>query len=222
MRGARLLSGALAGLAALTMAACSSSSTAGSGQADTSAASTSPTQVVSSAASSSAASSSAAVTAASSAAPIATGATPPSGDASVHFGQTSLVALTNFATDKTDPIRLTISMKPGSLADLSGFDLDAQTKQGTPFYVSYALTNLSTKKIDSSGFAGRLTVSNASGDEASTITLLGDFPKCEGSAPDKLAPGASGHGCDVYVVPRGQKVAKVEISNGSDGHITWS
>jgi hypothetical protein len=219
MRGARLLSGALAGLAVLTMAACSSSSTSGSGQADTSAASTSPTEVVSS---STAASSSAAATEASSAAPIATAATPPTGDLSVHFGQTSLVALTNFTTDKTDPVRLTISLKPGSLSDLSGFDLDAQTKQGTPFYVTYALTNLSTNKIDSSGFAGRLTVSNASGDEASTITLLGDFPKCEGSAPDKLAPGASGHGCDVYIVPRGQKVAKVAISNGSDGHVTWS
>jgi hypothetical protein len=150
------------------------------------------------------------------------GNAPPAGNASVHFGQSSLVALTDFTTQKTNTIKLTISVVPGALSDLKNFDLDAQTKKGTPFYLSYSVTNLSQAKVDSSGFAGLLTVDTASGDEASILTLAGDFPKCQGDAPDSLAPGVSAQGCDVFVLPAGETVATVSIDNGDSGKITWS
>jgi hypothetical protein len=140
----------------------------------------------------------------------------------VHFGQSSLVALTDFNTQKTHTIKLTIGVVAGALSDLKDFDLDAQTKKGTPFYLSYSVTNLSQANVDSSGFTGLLTVDTENGDEASDLTLAGDFPKCEGEAPDSLTPGASGHGCDVFVVPAGETVAKVSIDNGDSGEITWS
>jgi hypothetical protein len=150
------------------------------------------------------------------------GNAPPSGNASVHLGQSSLVALTDFNTQKTNTIKLTIGVVAGALSDLKNFELDAQTKKGTPFYLSYTVTNLSQAKVDSSGFAGLLTVDTANGDEASILTLAGDFPKCEGDAPDSLAPGASAQGCDVFVVPAGETVATVSIDNGDSGKITWS
>jgi ABC-type glycerol-3-phosphate transport system substrate-binding protein len=150
------------------------------------------------------------------------GNAPPAGNASVHFGQSSLVALTDFNTQKTNTIKLTISVVPGTLSDLKNFDLDAQTKKGTPFYLSYSVANLSQAKVDTSGFAGLLTVDTASGDEASILTLAGDFPKCQGDAPDSLAPGVSAQGCDVFVLPAGETVATVSIDNGDAGKITWS
>jgi hypothetical protein len=150
------------------------------------------------------------------------GNSPPSGNASVHFGQSSLVALTDFTTQKTNTIKLTIGVVAGSISDLKNFDLDAQTKKGTPFYLSYSVTNLSQTKVDSSGFAGLLTADTPAGDEASILTLAGDFPKCQGDAPDSLAPGVSAQGCDVFIVPAGDTVATVSIGNGEAGKVTWS
>ena len=148
---------------------------------------------------------------------------PPPGSATVRFGQSSLVALMDYSTQKINPVRLTLSLQAGSLSDLSGFTLDAQTKRSTPFYLTIKITNVGPSAVDSSGFAGRLTVDDASGDEVSSLTLLGDFAKCDGQIPDKLSPGASGQECDVYTAPQGERVTKASIDNGSSGNtITWS
>jgi hypothetical protein len=148
---------------------------------------------------------------------------PPTGSAKVAFGQSSLVSLEDFTTSKTNPIKLTLSLQQGSLADLQNFQLDAQTKQSTPYYLTIAVTNVGTTTIDTSGFAGLLTVNDTAGDEVSTITLLGDFAKCEGEIPDTLAPGASGQECDVYTAPQGQQASTASINNGTgDATITWS
>jgi hypothetical protein len=141
----------------------------------------------------------------------------------VAFGQSSLVALDDFTTSKTNPIKLTLSVQTGSLADLKNFDLDAQTKVSTPFYLSIQVTNVGTTAVDTSGFAGLLTVDDQAGDPLDSLTLLGDFAKCEGSIPDSLAPGASGQECDVYTAPKGQQVATASITNGTgEDTITWS
>jgi ABC-type transporter Mla MlaB component len=141
----------------------------------------------------------------------------------VSFGQASLVALEDFDTSKTNPIKLTLSLQQGALADLQNFQLDAQTKQSTPYYLTIQVSNVGTATIDTSGFAGLLTVNDAAGDQVASLTLLGDFPKCDGEIPDTLAPGASAHECDVYTAPQGQQVSNASIDNGtSDATITWS
>jgi hypothetical protein len=197
-------------LAAVTLAACGGKSGGGTAASTTASAvrSTGPSAV------------------ASSPAPLVSTAgsnQPPTGSAKVAFGQSSLVALEDFTTSKTNPIKLTLSLQQGSLADLQNFQLDAQTKQSTPYYLTIAVTNVGTTTIDTSGFAGLLTVNDTAGDEVSTITLLGDFAKCEGEIPDTLAPGASGQECDVYTAPQGQQASSASIDNGSgDATVTWS
>jgi hypothetical protein len=192
----------------------------GSGSSSSAAASQPAVPAASAASAATAASAAPAASASSPAAAPAAGAQPPDGDATVAFGTSSLVALEDYSTGVKTPVKLTISMREGKISDLKNFKLDAQTAKGQPFYVSFEVTNAGTKPADSSGFAGRLTVANADGEEAARITLLGEFPLCDGSTPEKLAPGKTAKGCDVYILPAGQKVATVRITN-NDGHITW-
>ncbi len=73
--------------------------------------------------------------------------------------------------------------------------------------------NVGTAPGQVSGWGGALTVNNAAGDEIDSITLLGDFPTCQGNPPDTLAPGRQFTECDVYLAPRGQSVATVAYQN---------
>ena len=77
------------------------------------------------------------------------------------------------------------------------------------------------------GWGGALTVKNAAGEEIDDITLLGDFPTCEGNPPDSLAPGKQFTECDVYVAPSGQSVASVAFGNYdntsmAETTVTWA
>jgi len=77
------------------------------------------------------------------------------------------------------------------------------------------------------GWSGALTVKNAAGDEIDSITLLGDFPNCQGNPPDSLAPGKQFTECDVYVAPSGQSVASVAFVNYDNATtdsttVTWT
>jgi hypothetical protein len=131
----------------------------------------------------------------------------------LKFGQTARVGYSYGAGATTGPYELTITVRKGSLSDLSNFNLDAQTKQGVPFYVTEVVANTGKAAGQVSGWGGALTVKNAAGDEINSITLLGDFPTCQGSPPDTLAPGRQFTECDVYVAPAGQSVASVAYQN---------
>ena len=129
------------------------------------------------------------------------------------FGQTARVGYSYGAGATTGPYELTVTVKKGSISDLSNFSLDAQTKLGVPFYVTEVVRNGGKAAGRVSGWGGALTVKNAAGDEISSITLLGDFPTCQGNPPDTLAPGKQFTECDVYVAPAGQSVASVAYQN---------
>jgi hypothetical protein len=131
----------------------------------------------------------------------------------LKFGQTARVGYSYGAGPTTGPYELTITVRKGSISDLSGFDLDAQTRQGVPFYVTEVVTNVGEKAGRVSGWGGALTVTNAAGADINSITLLGDFPTCQGNPPDSLAPGKQFTECDVYVAPAGQSVASVAYQN---------
>jgi hypothetical protein len=127
----------------------------------------------------------------------------------------------------TGPYELTVTVKQGKISDLSNFQLDAQTKLGVPFYVTEVVKNVGRAAGKVTGWGGALTVDNAAGDEIDSITLLGDFPTCQGNPPDKLAPGKGFTECDVYVAPKGQSVASVAYENFDNAStnsttVTWT
>jgi hypothetical protein len=153
----------------------------------------------------------------------ATGPAFQTGDLAV--GAAGIVGFDSFtgaADDGLAPLRVRVTWVAGNRGDLTGFQLDAQSRQGTPTYVSFELTNLAGHPLDTSGFAGRFVVTNGAGERALLVNLIGDFPKCEGYPPDSLPPGASAKGCSVFMLPQGQKVAAVSLFSGPDyAKLTW-
>jgi hypothetical protein len=145
----------------------------------------------------------------------------------LKFGQTAKVGYSYGTGATTGPYELTVTMKKGSIKDLSNFDLDAQSKLGVPFYITEVVKNTGKAAGNVTGWGGALTVKNAAGDEIDSITLLGDFPTCEGNPPDSLAPGKQFTECDVYVAPSGQSVASVAFENFDNATsdqttVTWT
>ena len=59
----------------------------------------------------------------------------------LKFGQTARVGYSYGTGATTGPYELTVTVKKGSIKDLSDFDLDAQTKLGVPFYVTEVVKN---------------------------------------------------------------------------------
>jgi hypothetical protein len=131
----------------------------------------------------------------------------------LKFGQTARVGYSYGTGATTGPYQLTVTVRKGSISDLSSFDLDAQTKLGVPFYITEVVKNVGKANGNVSGWGGALTVENAAGDDLDSITLLGDFPTCQGNPPNTLAPGKQFTECDVYIAPRGQSVASVAYQN---------
>ena len=131
----------------------------------------------------------------------------------LKFGQTARVGYSYGSGATTGPYQLTVTVRKGSISDLSSFDLDAQTKLGVPFYITEVVKNVGKADGNVSGWGGALTVENAAGDDLDSITLLGDFPTCQGIPPNTLAPGKQFTECDVYIAPRGQSVASVAYQN---------
>jgi hypothetical protein len=131
----------------------------------------------------------------------------------LKFGQTAKVEYSYGTGATTGPYELTVTVRKGSISDLSDFDLDAQSKLGVPFYVTEVVKNVGQAPGKVSGWGGALTVENAAGDDVDSITLLGDFATCQGNPPDTLEPGKQFTECDVYIAPRGQTVASIAFQN---------
>lgn len=140
------------------------------------------------------------------------------------LGSKATIAHQEFVNKKfvDAPFELSITkVQEGDISDLKNFDLDAQSKQGTPFYVHATFTNKSDLTYDATGIAGYLTVLNAAGDQSSRLGLIGDFPKCEGSGPKAFKPGASTSTCDVFILPKGQSVAQVYAIDTAAEKYIW-
>lgn len=123
----------------------------------------------------------------------------------------------------TSTLAITVtSVKQGSISDLKDFNLDAQSKIGVPFYVTVTFKNVGAKSLKPSGIFGTISALNAAGDEASRLSLIGDFPKCQGTPPSNLVPGAGFTECEVYIAPvgLGQSVASVVFNHYVDSGLT--
>jgi hypothetical protein len=60
----------------------------------------------------------------------------------LKFGQTARVGYSYGSGATTGPYQLTVTVRKGSISDLSSFDLDAQTKLGVPFYITEVVKNV--------------------------------------------------------------------------------
>lgn len=129
----------------------------------------------------------------------------------LRIGQAATVTYeTKTASKETTQLQVTVkSVTKGKISDLQNFDLDAQAKESDPFYVTITFRNAGPKPMEPGGIWGLINVRNAGGDQMGRLSLYGDFPKCEGLPPEKLAVGASFTDCDIYTAPRGQRADKV-------------
>ncbi len=152
------------------------------------------------------------------------GATTPPGEFAV--GQEVSLLQQQFSETGTKSfdtlIGVTITkVEQGKKSDLKNFKLDAQAKQGTPFYVHAKFANQSDQTFNGQGMAGAISVKTSDGGPATKLSLIGDFARCEGSPPKTFKPGKSASTCDVYLLPAGQTIAAVRHGDKFAADYIW-
>jgi hypothetical protein len=106
-----------------------------------------------------------------------------------------------------------VSVQAGSIDDLADFELDAQAKVSSPFYVTVNFRNDGPLPMEPGGIFGVISAHNTAGDELNRLSLIGEFAPCEGDdVPESLAVGASYTDCGVYLAPTGQDISKVTLA----------
>jgi hypothetical protein len=146
----------------------------------------------------------------------------------LSVGQTAKVAFTPAgSTDKSKASTLQVTVQSfdkGSLSDFNGIQLDANEKASTPVYVKVHVTNLGPANIDVDSSAAAIEGVDNTGNNQSSVTFIGDFPKCPDAASTKpLGTGKSYDDCLTFLVPGGiTKVSYNGTSDYIDSPVTWS
>jgi hypothetical protein len=221
LRGTSIGAALAAAALATGLSACgSSSSSSSAGGAAASATSSSATTSASTSATSSTTSTTS--TSASNAGGVAAPGT------KLSVGQTAKVPFTPAgSTDKSKASNLQVTVQSfdkGSLSDFNGIQLDANEKASTPVYVKVHVTNLGPGTIDVDSSAAAIEGVDNTGNNQSSVTFIGDFPKCPDAASTKpLAAGKSYDDCLTFLVPGGiTKVSYNGTSDYIDSPVTWS
>jgi hypothetical protein len=212
--------------AALAAAALATGVAACGGSSSSSSASQTAAPATSSSASTTASTSAAASTTTSTSASSSGGTAAPGTKLSV--GQTAKVPFTPAgSTDKSKASNLQVTVQSfdkGSLSDFNGIQLDANEKASTPVYVKLHVTNLGPAAIDVDSSAAAIEGVDNTGNNQSSVTFIGDFPKCPDTASSKpMAAGKSYDDCLTFLVPGGiTKVSYNGTSDYIDSPVTWS
>lgn len=145
----------------------------------------------------------------------------------LDLGETATVRYeTKSGGTETTKLDVTVkSLKKGSIDDMQNFDLDAQSRQSDPFYVTVTFKNAGPEDMEPGGIFGLINVTNADGEQMGRLSLYGDFPKCEGIPPEQLPVGKSFTTCEIYTAPRGQQADKVIFGfylESERTEITWN
>jgi hypothetical protein len=131
------------------------------------------------------------------------------------------------STDKSKAATLQVTVKSfdkGSLSDFNGIQLDANEKASTPVYVKVHVTNLGPNPVDVDGTAAAIEGVDNTGNNQSSVTFIGDFPKCPDAASTKpMSTGTSYDDCLTFLVPGGiTKVSYNGTTDYIDSPVTWS
>jgi len=148
--------------------------------------------------------------------------------AKLAVGQTAKVPFTPAgSTDKSKASNLQVTVQSfdkGSLSDFNGIQLDSGEKASTPVYVKVHVTNLGPAPIDVDSSAAAIEGVDNTGNNQSSVTFIGSFPKCPDTASSKpMAAGKSYDDCLTFLVPGG--ITKVSYNGTSDyigSPVTWS
>jgi hypothetical protein len=146
----------------------------------------------------------------------------------LSIGQTAKVAFTPAgSTDKSKASTLQVTVQSfdkGSLSDFNGIQLDANEKASTPVYVKVHVTNLGPANIDVDSSAAAIEGVDNTGNNQSSVTFIGTFPKCPDAASTKpIATGKGYDDCLTFLVPGG--ITKVSYNGTNDyinSPVTWS
>lgn len=140
--------------------------------------------------------------------------------AKVHFSPAG-------STDKSKASTLQVTVQSfdkGSLSDFNGVQLDSNEKASTPVYVKVHVTNLGPAPIDVDSSAAAIEGVDNTGNNQSSVTFIGDFPKCPDSASTKpIATGLGYDDCLTFLVPGG--ITKVSYNGTNDyieSPVTWA
>lgn len=213
LRGTSIGAALAAGALAVGVTACGSSSSSSSATGAAAPAASSSATTSDSASSTTTASSSNAITA-------------PGSKLSV--GQSAKVNYTPAgSTDKSKASTLLVTVKSfdkGSLSDFNGIQLDANEKASTPYYVKVHVTNVGPNPVDVDGTAAAIEGVDNTGNNQSSVTFIGDFPKCPDTASTKpMGTGTSYDDCLTFLVPGGiTKISYNGTTDYIDSPVTWS
>ena len=219
----RSVGGACGVLAALALvgglAACGSSSSSSSATTATPAATT--TAAPAATTSSTATSATTGASASSSGGNVAPGT-------KLAVGQSAKVAFTPAgSTDKSKASTLLVTVRSfdkGTLSDFNGLKLDANEKASTPVYVKVHVANLGPANVDVDSTAAAVEGVDNTGNNQSSVTFIGDFPRCPDAA--STAPLGMGKGyedCLTFLVPGGiTKVSYNGTTDYIDSPVTWA
>ncbi|MGN6872573.1 MAG: hypothetical protein ACTHMY_29645 [Solirubrobacteraceae bacterium] len=131
------------------------------------------------------------------------------------------------STDKAKASTLQVTVQSfdkGTLSDFNGIQLDANEKASTPVYVKVHVTNLGPASVDVDGTAAAIEGVDNTGNNQSSVTFIGDFPKCPDSASTKpIATGSGYDDCLTFLVPGGiTKVSYNGTNDYIDSPVTWA
>jgi hypothetical protein len=146
----------------------------------------------------------------------------------LSVGQSAKVAYAPAgSTDKSkaSTLRVTVqAFEKGALSDFNGIQLDANEKASTPYYVKVHVTNLGPASVDVDGTAAAIEGVDNTGNNQSSVTFIGDFPRCpDNASTTPLAAGKGYDDCLTFLVPGG--ITKVRYNGTSDyidSPVTWS
>jgi hypothetical protein len=143
-------------------------------------------------------------------------------------GQSAKVAFAPAgSTDKSKASTLLVtvrSLDKGTLSDFNGIQLDANEKASTPVYVKVHVTNLGPASVDVDSTAAAIEGVDNTGNNQSSVTFIGDFPRCPDAASTKpIGTGKSYNDCLTFLVPGGiTKVSYNGMSDYIDSPVTWA
>ena len=119
-------------------------------------------------------------------------------------------------------IKVTRLEKTSFQKSFVGWDLDAQTRKSTPYFVRVTVTNLGTTQLG--GRRVPLYIVDGKNALLEATSFASDFPPCTpGSFPEKFGPGKSVKACLVYLAPDRGDLEAVSFRPGQDyDPITWT
>ena len=113
-------------------------------------------------------------------------------------------------------------VREGTTAALeaSGFDLEPDEAEKTPYYVDVSFTNEGPEPIEPASVLGE----SASGEAISALTLIDfgtSFDPCPGM-PERIRPQGAAEGCAVLLAPPGAELTSVKyLESPDEGFLSW-